>query len=98
MLSETGKPSIFVTWMLAQFAETFSGTLTYPIDTVKRRLMMQNGLERNLYKGTIHCFTQIYKDEGRKAFYRGAFTNMIRGTGAALVLVLYDEIQVLFTN
>jgi solute carrier family 25 (adenine nucleotide translocator) protein 4/5/6/31 len=27
------------------------------------------------------------------AFYKGAVTNMLRGTGAALILVLYDEIR-----
>lgn len=97
IISETGKPSIIVTWMVAQAAETFSGIMTYPLDTVKRRMMMQNGLEgsRNMYKNTVHCWTQMYKLEGAKAFYRGALTNMIRGTGAALVLVLYDEIQVI---
>ena len=87
-----------MTWMMAQAAETFSGLITYPIDTVKRRMMMQNnGLKgsRNFYKNTIHCWTQIYKLEGFKAFYRGALTNIIRGTGAALVLVLYDEIQLI---
>jgi solute carrier family 25 (adenine nucleotide translocator) protein 4/5/6/31 len=46
-----------------------------------------------IYKGPIHCFNKIIKDEGGKALFKGAGANILRGTGAALVLVLYGEIQ-----
>jgi len=39
------------------------------------------------------CFGKILKDEGPKGFYKGAFANILRGTGAAIVLVMYDEIM-----
>jgi len=42
----------------------------------------------------LHCFTTIYKNEGGfKPFFKGAASNVLRGTGGALVLVLYDEFQ-----
>ncbi|XP_039397082.1 ADP/ATP translocase 4 isoform X2 [Mauremys reevesii] len=75
---------------------TFSGILSYPFDTVRRRMMMQSGEVERQYKGTIDCFFKIYKQEGLKAFFRGAFSNVLRGTGGALVLVLYDKIKELF--
>ncbi|WP_411016060.1 MC/SLC25 family protein [Salmonella sp. s51884] len=46
-----------------------------------------------LYKGTIDCWRKIAQLEGGGAFFKGAFSNVLRGTGGALVLVLYDEIK-----
>jgi solute carrier family 25 (adenine nucleotide translocator) protein 4/5/6/31 len=46
-----------------------------------------------MYTGTIDCFKKIYKNEGPGAFFKGCLSNIIRGTGGALVLVFYDKIQ-----
>jgi solute carrier family 25 (adenine nucleotide translocator) protein 4/5/6/31 len=46
-----------------------------------------------MYDGTWDCFKKIYKDEGGRAFFKGCLSNVIRGTGGALVLVFYDKIQ-----
>ena len=85
--------NIFVMWMFAQVVTVVSGIISYPLDTVRRRLMMQSGRKDILYKGTLHCFSVIAKEEGIKAFFKGAGSNIIRGTGGAIVLVLYDKIQ-----
>jgi len=45
-----------------------------------------------LYNGTLDCIKKINEKEGGKAFFKGALSNTFRGVGAALVLVLYDEI------
>jgi len=93
----TGKTNIFVSWMIAQCVTTVSGIISYPFDTVRRRLMMQSGRKGGevMYKGTLDCWKKIAKNEGGGAFFKGAFSNVLRGTGGALVLVMYDEIQVL---
>jgi len=93
----TGKTNIFVSWMIAQCVTTVSGIISYPFDTVRRRLMMQSGRKGGevMYKGTLDCWRKIAKNEGAGAFFKGAFSNVLRGTGGALVLVMYDEIQVL---
>lgn len=49
--------------------------------------------DKRLYQGALHCFRKIVQDEGSKALFKGAGANVLRGTGAALVLVLYGEIQ-----
>ena len=85
--------NIFVMWMFAQVVTVVSGIISYPLDTVRRRLMMQSGRKDILYKGTLHCFSVIAREEGIKAFFKGAGSNIIRGTGGAIVLVLYDRIQ-----
>lgn len=58
-------------------------------------MMMQSGrpAAERLYKNTMHCWGVIYKTEGGNAFFKGAFSNVLRGTGGAFVLVLYDEIK-----
>jgi hypothetical protein len=58
-----------------------SGIASYPFDTVRRRLMMQSGAKKMLYKGTLDCFVQISKNEGIGAFFKGAAANVLRGAG-----------------
>lgn len=87
------KANIFAMWAFAQFVTVSAGIISYPLDTVRRRLMMQSGRSDILYRGTIDCFRVILRDEGPKAFFKGAASNIIRGTGGALVLVFYDKIQ-----
>nr|XP_021520567.1 ADP/ATP translocase 4 isoform X1 [Meriones unguiculatus] len=82
-----------ISFIIAQIVTTCSGILSYPFDTVRRRMMMQSGESQRQYKGTIDCFLKIYQHEGSGAFFRGAFSNILRGTGGALVLVLYDKIK-----
>lgn len=46
-----------------------------------------------MYSGTIDCWKKIARDEGSKAFFKGAWSNVLRGMGGAFVLVLYDELK-----
>ena len=85
-------------FLLSQTVTTVAGIISYPFDTVRRRMMMQSGRAKGdiLYKNTVHCWTTIAKTEGGAAFFKGAFSNILRGTGGAIVLVLYDEIKNIF--
>ncbi|KAJ3301705.1 hypothetical protein HDV03_000471 [Kappamyces sp. JEL0829] len=80
-------------FLAAQASVIASGYVSYPFDMVRRRLMMESEkpLETRLYHGTIDCFGKIIRKEGLLALYKGAGANVLRGTGAALVLVLYGE-------
>ncbi|XP_033117238.1 ADP/ATP translocase 1-like [Anneissia japonica] len=89
------KLNIFFSWMIAQCVTTASGIISYPFDTVRRRMMMQSGRKDVMYKNTIDCWRKIAQQEGSRAFFKGALSNIFRGTGGALVLVLYDEIKAL---
>lgn len=96
MLPDPKTAGFFLSWAIAQTVTTISGIISYPFDTVRRRMMMQSGRKGGdiMYKNTIDCWKKIAKNEGTNAFFKGAFSNVLRGTGGALVLVLYDEIQV----
>lgn len=92
-LSQDTYLSFWKRWLIAQGVTTSAGLISYPLDTVRRRMMMQAGLEKNMYNNTLDCWKKVYRHEGVMAFYKGAVTNLVRGTGAALILVLYDEIR-----
>lgn len=96
MLPDPKNTSLVVSWAIAQVVTTVSGIISYPFDTVRRRMMMQSGRKGGeiMYKNTIDCWAKIAKNEGSGAFFKGAFSNVLRGTGGAFVLVLYDEIKV----
>ena len=45
-------------------------------------------------RDALNGFGKPWKiDEGGAAFFKGCLSNVIRGTGGALVLVFYDKIQ-----
>jgi len=99
---DTGKPmffpdaknaNVFAMWMFAQVVTVSAGILSYPLDTVRRRLMMDSGRAEKMYNGTMDCFAKIARDEGPRAFFKGSLSNVIRGTGGALVLVFYSKIE-----
>jgi solute carrier family 25 (adenine nucleotide translocator) protein 4/5/6/31 len=87
------KLNFFVAWGIAQVVTISSGILSYPWDTVRRRMMMQSGRKEIMYKNTLDCALKIVKNEGISAMFKGALSNVFRGTGGALVLAIYDEIQ-----
>jgi len=85
--------NFFAAWGIAQVVTIGSGVTSYPWDTVRRRMMMQSGRKEIMYKNTWDCAKQIMKNEGPRAFFKGALSNVFRGTGGALVLAIYDEIK-----
>jgi solute carrier family 25 (adenine nucleotide translocator) protein 4/5/6/31 len=91
---------IWASWLVAQTVTTVAGIISYPFDTVRRRMMMQSGVEASerKYRSTAHCWKTIAAEEGAGAFFKGAFSNVLRGTGGAIVLVMYDELQKLMHN
>lgn len=92
----TKKHSMLITFAIAQFTTASAGYLCYPMDTVRRRMVMQSGRNPGEwhYKNTLDCWVQIYRTEGGiRAFYKGAFVNQIRGVGGALVLIMYDKFK-----
>ena len=61
LFADTKKASMVAMWMFAQVVTVFSGVLSYPLDTVRRRLMMQSGRKGAdiQYTGTWDCFVKI---------------------------------------
>lgn len=58
-------------------------------------MMMQSGRSKAevMYKNTLDCWIKTAKAEGVGAFFKGSLSNILRGTGGALVLTLYDKVK-----
>lgn len=88
-----GKVPIVLNFFIALGVTTVAEYMAYPWDTVRRRMMMQSGRKDILYKNSLDALLKIAKNEGVPAFFTGAVSNMMRGIGGALVLVLFDEMR-----
>jgi len=96
MAYDDPKKAHFVFAFIVGFTvETLAGIIAYPIDTVRRRMMMQSGTGADrMYSGSIDCAKKIFVNEGGiQPFYKGCFSNILRGLGGAIVLVMYDEMK-----
>merc|ERR1711862_880480 len=82
------------TFCAAQTAITLGAGISYPFDTVRRRLQMQaeKPPEEHVYAGTTDCLKKIAAEEGvGRGLYKGFVANIFRSVGGALVLVFYDR-------
>lgn len=70
-----------------------AGLASYPIDTVRRRMMMTSG-EAVKYNSSLDAFKQIVAKEGAKSLFKGAGANILRAVAGAGVLAGYDKLQV----
>merc|ERR1712072_1301768 len=92
--NDSGILGIISTFFSAQTAIIAGAAISYPFDTVRRRLQMQAELpkEKHVYNGTFDCLKKIAAEEGIAAgVYKGFVANAFRSVGAALVLVLYER-------
>eukprot|EP00957_Ditylum_brightwellii_P008637 655578-Ditylum_brightwellii.AAC.1 len=82
---------------VAQIVSVVAGTMCYPIDSVRRRLMMQAGepVELRRYRNSLDCFRKVMTQEGIRGFYLGIGPNLVRSFGGALLLVTYDAFKVM---
>jgi len=94
---DKGMVGLVSKFAIAQTTAIIAGFISYPFDTVRRRLQMQAEKPKSewLYSGTLDCAVKIAKDEGMGAIFKGFGANVLRTLGGALVLVGYDEIKAL---
>jgi len=86
---------VTVSFLLGWFVTVTAGLMSYPIDTVRRRMMMTSGGGAK-YKGSIDCFTQVLKNEGPMSLMKGAGANILRGIAGAGVLAGFDKFKALY--
>jgi len=82
-------------FILGWFVTCLAGIIDYPIDTVRRRMMMTSG-ETLKYRNSIDCAIQIIKLEGFKAMMKGASANILRTAAGAGVLAGSDKLKELY--
>jgi len=69
-----------------------AGLASYPIDTIRRRMMMTSGGGVK-YNGSLDCAAQIMKNEGWQSYFKGAGANIMRGIAGAMVLAGFDVVK-----
>jgi len=87
--------STFASFLLGWGVTVTSGLMSYPIDTIRRRMMMTSGGGAK-YKGSVDCAVQIMKNEGFMSMMKGAGANILRGVAGAGVLAGFDKFQQLY--
>jgi len=89
----------FAKFLLGYAVTTVAGIMAYPIDTIRRRMMMvAGGANASKYKSSLHAFQIIMKEDGAAALFKGAGSNVLRGLAGALVLVGFDELKKAYTE
>jgi len=86
------RDNFFVNFALGWSVTTVAGLLSYPIDTVRRRMMMTSG-EGTKYASSFHAFTSIAAKEGFTSFFKGAGANILRGVAGGGVLAGFDQLK-----
>merc|ERR1712142_874505 len=84
--------SALVSFFLGWSVTIVSGLASYPIDTIRRRMMMTSGGAVK-YNGSIDCAQQILKNEGFMSMMKGAGANVLRGVAGAGVLAGFAVIS-----
>ncbi len=89
----TYSDNLLATFVLGWGITNLAGLASYPIDTIRRRMMMTSGAAVK-YKSSMHCAAEIMKNEGMKSMFKGAGANVLRAVAGAGVLSGYDALQV----
>jgi len=84
--------NFLASFLLGWTVTTGAGLASYPLDTIRRRMMMTSGGKVH-YKSMLDAGSQIVKTEGVKSLFKGAGANVLRGVAGAGVLSLYDKMQ-----
>jgi len=103
-LFDSLKPIVLTGVLADNLAATFflgwgvtitAGLASYPLDTVRRRMMMTSG-EAVKYSSSYAAFKEIIAKEGTKSLFKGAGANILRAVAGAGVLAGYDKLQMIF--
>ena len=84
--------NFLASFLLGWTVTTGAGLASYPLDTIRRRMMMTSGGTVH-YKNMIDAGSQILAKEGTRSLFKGAGANILRGVAGAGVLSLYDKLQ-----
>jgi solute carrier family 25 (adenine nucleotide translocator) protein 4/5/6/31 len=87
--------SVFLSFILGWVVTVTAGLMSYPIDTIRRRMMMTSG-QAVKYKNSMDCAVQVLKNEGFMSLMKGAGANVLRGVAGAGVLAGFDKFKELY--
>lgn len=86
--------SFLASFLLGWAVTTGASTCSYPLDTVRRRMMMTSG-QAVKYNGALDCLRKIVAAEGVSSLFKGCGANILRGVAGAGVISMYDQLQMI---
>lgn len=86
--------SFLASFLLGWVVTTGASTASYPLDTIRRRMMMTSG-QAVKYDGAFDCCKKIVAAEGVSSLFKGCAANILRGVAGAGVISLYDQLQMI---
>lgn len=84
--------NFFASFLLGWAVTIGAGLASYPLDTIRRRMMMTSGAAEK-YKSSWDCGKQVIAKEGVKSLFKGAGANILRGVAGAGVLAGFDTVK-----
>jgi solute carrier family 25 (adenine nucleotide translocator) protein 4/5/6/31 len=88
---------VAMSFLLGWAVTVTAGLCSYPIDTIRRRMMMTSGAAVK-YKNSLDCGMQILKNEGFMSMMKGAGANILRGVAGAGVLAGFDAFKAVYID
>lgn len=88
-LPKSIRDNFFANFAVGYGVTVVAGILSYPLDTIRRRMMMTSGTGTH-YKSSIDCTIQVLKNDGFMAFFKGAGANVLRGIAGAGAISGFD--------
>lgn len=97
MMPASMQDSFMASFALGWVVTIAAGLASYPLDTIRRRMMMTSG-EAVKYNSAFDAAAQIMKAEGVPSFFKGAGANILRGVAGAGVLAGFDKFKQLYVS
>ena len=88
--------NITLSFLLGYVVTITSGLVSYPADTIQRRMMMRSG-EAVKYKGSLYCMSSIIRAEGVTSLFKGSSVYIIKSISGAVLLAGFDKAVALYT-
>lgn len=90
---ENGKQDAISNLFVGGASGTFSATICYPLDTVRRRMQMKG----KTYNGMGDAFSTIFRKEGMGGFFKGWVANTLKVVPQnSIRFVAYETLKTLF--
>jgi len=86
------KDSFVASFFLGWAVTISAGLASYPLDTIRRRMMMTSGAAEK-YASSFDCFRKVTAKEGFGSLFKGAGANILRGVAGAGVLAGFDKVK-----
>jgi len=92
LLTGNMKDSFLGAFALGWGVTIAAGLASYPLDTIRRRMMMTSGAAEK-YTSSLDCFRKVVAKEGMSSLFKGAGANILRGVAGAGVLSGFDKVK-----